>query len=413
LLNLLPSIDIIIIKDKIGVEDSANKMAFHLMENEINSALIVIGTNDKYNLGLNFKTISDWEKIVHSVGKILGFTEEQLNLKNNPEFVSIDPQYLKSLEATSCDIYIRIKKGPTSFQYIKRFLAIDRIDQSDYERYIKEGLKHFYIKKEDREQFTIYLSNHLISKLEGIEQVGDLAEKIEIISDSYGVAINHINEIGLTRSTIQLTDSIVSTMGKTFEYHPQISSHLQNVLISKGSKLFQYYHMISIIASESLKVLGNTNLNYLQSLTYAAFFHDLALTEFPDLTKISNSEELEFLKNEQMDQYELVNLHAKVSADLIKNQQGFGEFTAQIVREHHGSITGIGFPYPPDKSLHPLSRLFIIVEEFVRHLFRYQEAGGAPKPVIEILKEKYPEEEFKVSLSALNKLLIKNKKETN
>jgi response regulator RpfG family c-di-GMP phosphodiesterase len=407
LLAILPSIDLIITNVKVEGEDTANMINAYLIENQLDISLVVLG-GDVKNPTDNTVSIpdpKDWEEVIQITAKILGINDEILAKRSVPDYISIPVNYFLNLDSINCDVFIRIKKSATEFQFVKRIHNGDSISKELIQRYQNQGLEAFFIPKEHHRNFAIYLSNRLVEKIESphVEE----NQKIQIMGESYDIAIKEIVTLGFNSETVQLTDTIIENMIKNFQKSPEVSGLLHKVINSKTGTLYQKSHMTSVVACEMIKNLKYNDTNAFDKIAFAAFFHDILLAEREDLAKINSFEELEKARLNEED-WDLVFNHASEASQLIKNHPEAPLGADEIIRHHHGAFNGKGFSNGIEK-LPDLSKIFIIAHHFVLELIRFKENGGQPRPVTEELFRRYPSPDAAIIIKALEKTLKKKK----
>lgn len=404
LLTILPNIDLIIAKNQVGGEKTADVLQQYIEDNKLDATLIVLGSVAKP--GPNTVCVEnprEWEKVVHYAAKVLGLNEAEILKKVTPEYVPVPVKYFLNLEVSCCDVFIRIRKTPTEFQFIKRIHSGDNCTKESIIRYQQQGLENFYIPKEDQKRFSIYLSNKLVERMDAPNT--DMAEKILLMGESYEVALKEIQKLGFTSETIQLTDSIVSNMIKNFTQGDEMAALLHRVINSRTGMLFQRSHMTSVVASECLKNLKITSPESYEKIAFASFFHDILFLDKENLSKINNQEELD-LSNESDEDKKLVFAHAYETAELVKRHPEIQDGVDEIIRHHHGSATGYGFSHQID-SLPELSQIFIIAHQFVLELFLFKERGGKPTPIVDELYKRYPGAQATLIIKAIERTLKK------
>jgi response regulator RpfG family c-di-GMP phosphodiesterase len=407
LLAILPSIDLIICNMKIDEEDSANIINEYLKQNQLEISLITLGGNAKNPTEhtISIANNKDWEKVVHTCAKVLGITEDILAKKAVPDYASIPVRYFLNIDTTNCDVFIRIKKSPTEYQYVKRIHSGESFSKESIVRYCEQGLEDFYVPKEHHKDFTIFLSNRLVEKIDSPKF--DEAQKILLMGESYEIATKEIITLGFNSETIQLTDTIIENMIKNFEKSPKMSGLLHKVINSKTGPLYQRSHMISVVACEIIKNLKLGDPTASERVAFAAFFHDIILNDREDLAKINSFEELEKAQLSEQD-WDLVFNHANEASLLIKNHPEAPLDADEIIRHHHGALNGKGFSSAIDE-LPDLSKIFIIAHHFVLELIKYKECGGGPRPVTEELFRRYPGPGIAIIIKALERTLKKKK----
>jgi len=407
LLAILPSIDLIISKARVANEDTANDINYYLTENKMEIPFVVLGgqLKTKNEHAITIASDKDWEKVISVSAKVLGINEDILAKKAVPDYVPVPVRYFLNIEVVNCDVFIRIKKTATEYQFVKRIHNGDTFSKDSIKHYLDQGLEHFYIAKEFYKSFAILLSNRLVEKIDSPTM--DITSKIQLMGESYDIAIREITTLGFNSETVQLTDTIIQNMIKNFEHNPEMSGLLHKVINSKTGLLYQKSHMISVVASEVVKNLKIEDADSHDKLAFAAFFHDITLSENDDLTKINSFEELEKAQLTES-AWDMVFNHAHDAALLIKNHPDAPTGADDIIRHHHGAFNGKGFSNNIEK-LPNLSKIFVIAHSFVQELFKFKEIGGEPKPITDELYKRYPAPEVAVIIRALEKTLKKKK----
>lgn len=410
LMNILPAIDLVITRDKIGEEETARNIAKFIQEKSADTGLLVLGEvpEGATDMAVGITNPKEWEKVVQSAARILGINPELLSRKVIPDYVPIPVKYFLNLDTSCCDVFIRIKKGPDEFQFVKRIHDGDTFSKAVINRYVDQGLKLFYIPRDMQKNFANFLSDRLVTRLEESLD-GSIEEQLEILGNSYNVATKEILKMGFTSATVQLTESIVESMIKTFEKNPQMSPLLRKVINSKNGYMYQHCHMTSIVSSEILNNLGITDKETHEKMGYASFFHDISMTEKEELAKITSFEELEKAELSEED-WDMVFNHALEASVLINKHPEAPKEVDLIIKQHHGALNGKGFSVTNATKLSGLSKIFFISCEFVKELLAFKEKGGRPTPIIDELYKKYPDKEMVKVIRALEKTLKRKQK---
>ena len=408
LLSILPDIDLIITANKIGDEFTSKIISDYITTNRLETGLIVLGSDQliKNDFTINIANPNEWEKIIHGSAKILGINENVLAQKVIPDYIAVPVRYFLNLDNSNCDVFIRIKKTPTEYQFVKRIHNGDTFSKESIKRYLEQGLENFHISKDYYKDFTIYLSNKLVEKMESQDM--DQTQKIQIMGESYEIAIKEIMRLGFNSETIQLTEAIIQNMVKNFEKSPEMSNLLHKVINSQTGLLFQRCHMTSIVAFEMVKNLKIKDPKAHEKMAYASFFHDIMLTENEILSKINSFDEFE-KANLSEEQWDMVFNHAMEASILIRKHPEAPTGVDEIIKHHHGASNGKGFSNSIEK-LPELSKIFIIAHHFVLELLHFKEIGGKPKPVTEELFKRYPSPEVANIIKSLEFTLKKKVK---
>ncbi|CBW26550.1 hypothetical protein BMS_1718 [Halobacteriovorax marinus SJ] len=405
LINILPNVDLIITQNEVGDEKTAQVLFEYLKENDSEISMIV---NGAFNHVDEEKLIvipeeKDWEKIIATAAQVLGVSVESLEKRVLPEFIPIEIRYFLPLDSSCCDVFIRIKKSATEYQFIKRIHAGDNYSRSLVDKYIEQGLNFFYIPKEFQNNFTNYVSDHLCQKLDE-DNFKNIDQKIEVIAQSYDIALKEIKNLGFNSATIQLTDSIVKSMISASKNSPEVNNVLHKVINSKSGYLYQHGHMTSIVANEIAKNLGIDQELITLRLAYASFFKDITFVDNEDLAKIASFETLEKANLNEED-WDLVFNHALDGALLIRKHPEAPIDVDTIIKNHHGTTNGKGFSTGTIDKLPLESKIFIVACEFVRELLDFKEKGGKPHPIVDELYKTYSSKDMVRVIKALESTL--------
>jgi len=408
LLSILPNVDLIITTVKVEDEPTSEILSHYILSNKLETGLIVLGTDQKSknDFTINIVNPKDWEQVIHASAKVLGINENVLAKKAVPDYIAVPVRYFLNLDNVNCDVFIRIKKSPTEYQFVKRIHNGDTFSKESIKRYLEQGLENFHVAKESYKNFTIFLSNRLVDKIDSPNM--DVTQKIQVMGESYDIAIREISKLGFNSETIQLAEAIIQNMVKNFEKSPEMSNLLHKVINSQTGLLFQRCHMTSVVASEMVKNLKYNEPGAYDKIAYASFFHDIMLADREELTKINSFEELEKANLNEED-WDIVFNHAMEASILMRRHPEAPNGADEIIKHHHGASNGKGFSNAIDK-LPDLSKIFIVAHHFVLELVRFKETGGEPKPVTEELYKRYPSPEMAVIIKALEHTLKKKAK---
>jgi hypothetical protein len=132
--------------------------------------------------------------------------------------------------------------------------------------------------------------------------------------------------------------------------------------------------------SGAFHMLGKNNYMDLakdvEKLMGVALFHDVRLKE--DQALIFSLSELKQAKLTDI-QEETVLDHARDAAEILQGEKEFPMDMGKIIREHHGDISGLGFPEPPKDTIGHLSKVFLATERFLKELYETKDAPSLTK----------------------------------
>lgn len=397
LMRILPTISLIITKNKVAAEDSAVKLYGFLQDSHMDVPMIVIGTcpplQDKVSI---MEEPVSWEKLVQQSAKLLGVTPEDLAQRVTPEFVAVGLSYFYDITQVPCDVYIRIRKAPGEFQFVKRIHSKDHFDASVIKKYEDQGLQEFYISHDYRQYFTTFVTNSLVKKLER-EDLG-LEERILTTAHSFDVVTDQVQQAGIDTAIVELADASIKSMISSVKNSPQLTQLLKFLFSSKVSFAYQRCHLIAVMCQYILSKQSWYQPKHLEVLSFVSFFSDITLKSTRQISVNGQQDLLSFdLTDEDR---AAVMTHAKDAAALLKDHPGANEYIRTVLLQHHGKLDGVGFEESPGEELHPLSKVFIIADAFVKTLLR----PDMPKTKVEILPllyAKYQQPSYQKIIKAL------------
>lgn len=408
LMNILPGVSLVICRSKIDDEDSAKILYDFVKSSSDEIGLIILGETKHSisDLAVVQSDPNNFEETIKTASKILGVTEDSLQKKILPDYIPVPVKYFYPLHTTPCDVFIRIKKGPDEYQFVKRIHGGDTISKTMILKYTEQGLKDFYIPKDMQTNFTNSVSDQLVSRIE--KGFDSLDEEIDYMGQTVEIALSEIKNMGFTSATIQLTESIIDNIIKSSKKSPEMSGLLRKIVNSKTSYLYRHCHMTSIVANEMLKALSVNDEKLFQSMAYASLFKDISLVDNDKLAKISTFDELEG-SNLNEEDWDLVFNHALEASIMVRKQGEVPLGVDDIIKTHHGSQNGKGFSTVNVNKFTTQQQVFVISCEFVRELLRYKEEGGEPSPIVGELYKKYPEPKTANVIKTLESVLRKSK----
>lgn len=127
--------------------------------------------------------------------------------------------------------------------------------------------------------------------------------------------------------------------------------------------------LINISTGICIQLEWNTDKT-LEKFVYAAYLHDMALAERPDLARINSNEELEDLKTTLSEyDYKLVLEHPNIADRSLEDISEIPPDVAMIIKQHHELPKGTGFPAKvPFQKISPLSTVFIVAHDLTDHI---------------------------------------------
>lgn len=406
LLQILPNIDLIICREEIGREKSASLIAQFLIKEQSTIPLLVIGNiSSDYKQLFSISADQSWKNVVTTAGRILGVDVAFADNKFIGSYVPVGIHYFLNLAMTdlNCDIYLRLKKSETEFQYIKRLYAGDQFSKEDIEKYQEGGLKEFYITKAHFAEFVNLVTSKLSYKLGRFALEGE--ERLRVTSDAYEVTRDRIHSLGIDDYTVEIVEESIKSMESSLNENNALGNFLKMLRSNKLSYAYAHSFLISLVLHKIVNHFDWESAQIKEKLTYIAYFHDMSLQDI-EWMKINSEAELEN-KTLTKEEKRLILNHASESANLVERFPKIPNGVGTILREHHGSKAGVGFPEVLSISIAPISMMFIVVEHFVDEFLK---VPGTPQPedfksIFNKLSKRYNKITYEQTLLALENMI--------
>jgi HD-GYP domain-containing protein (c-di-GMP phosphodiesterase class II) len=355
---------------------------------------------------VEMKLEDSWKNIVLQAGKTLGVDVNFTGNKIQSEYIPVSINYFNIIPAFTLesDIYIRVKKSGSASHFVKRFHSGEKFLQEEIERYKEMGLTEFYITKEQFSHFVNYVTEKLI---------GEMAEsKVERQAKAYEITIDRIHSLGIDELTVELVEESIIAMEKTVKGNDALADFIKKLKSEKLSFAFAHSYFCCLILHKIVDQFQWDSVKMKERLTYVSYFHDISL-EVSNLMEINSESDFEDTKLTEP-QKKLVLNHALESANIVDRFPKIPMGIGTILKEHHGSKSGIGFPETLSISIAPLSMMFIVVEHFVIEFLKLEDPVNEDLiGIITKLSERYNKVTYLQTLKAIESMIQKQNRKAS
>ncbi len=397
LLRILPQVGLVITEAKVGSEETALKI-FHFIKNEgLATNLIVMGEcNSISNEVLCLQEPVSWEILIKQAAQHLGVTLQDAINKVKPDFLPVGIHYFYDISRTPCDVYIRIKKSPNEYQFVKRIHSKDVFDKAAIQKYEDQGLKEFYIPKDYVQYFTTFVTNNLVQKLEREDLT--LEDRILTTANAHEIVRETIQSIGFDDASVELSDASINSMVKSVKDSPQIGELLKFLFSNKVSYAYQHCHLLALMCHYVLSKQSWYRPEHLETLSFVSFFSDVTLKSNIQM-QISSMKDLAESNLTDEEKRQVMN-HAKDAVALLANHPDANDYIKTVLLQSHGKLDGVGLVDNPGEELHPLSKVFIIADAFVKILLN-PAMPSSKKDILPILAARFLNPSYQKIIKAL------------
>jgi len=205
--------------------------------------------------------------------------------------------------------------------------------------------------------------------------------------------------------TIELVDESLKSIAKSIEKADALMQFIKKLKNKNSTFSFLHTYFCALLAEKLSRFFEWNTPQARDKLMYLAFFHDFSLAN-SELSQINSASELETSELTNAEREKVLN-HANLSADLLSHFREIPFGLSQLVKEHHGSKTGIGFPENLSISISPMAMMFVVIEDFANSFIKNNISTTEDlETILEELEAKYNKLTYAQTLSALKSILL-------
>jgi response regulator RpfG family c-di-GMP phosphodiesterase len=390
--------DVVICRTKFLGENMAKLVLDYLKDNSIATHTIALGSsNDDFSqypctrLANGIKL----QDIVRACADALNVTALMMAKLKVDDYFPIPINYFTHIQDSIVDVFE--KYGEHYNVMIPQFTAFNI---AEIEKAKLNGQTQWYVKKENRLKMVNYITSSLISNidfhtLEEDDQMGaqEVAQKLVSIK---------LRDFGVTEDTIRLGKMAIRSMAKSTIKTKKIGDMMKKLISNKASYLFKHIQLATFFGFNILQNIDWGNKEQMEKLAFTAFFHDICI-ETDKQAMIHTNGELK-AASFSAEENELVNKHAQCAAGLVNQMSNAPMGVDQIIRQHHGTLNGIGYSDNYSANISPLALVFMLSEETGKILLTVPEGSDPKDFLIKTLREKFKTQRFKKYIDIIEKL---------
>jgi len=397
ILNKHPEINLIITKAKIKTEKTLDALTDYLKESQRDCNIIIIGdslySKEKYT---HIPSGLDAKVLVQAAARALNVTAKEMAQKVVPDFFPIPATLFLSLEESNCQVYI--EQGE---KYIEVFSAHTPFEPSTLTGLINKNTELLYVKKDDRLKFTSFYNEEIACQIELVKlNTNEVFNALELSQESLQ---KKIAKLGINQKTIALAQRNLVGMSQAAKKAPSIMHLLKKLLENKSGYQFKHSQILMFVSTHLMDNLDWGTDEQRVKLQFISFFHDIALED--DIQAMIHSESDLKKADVTLEEKEHVKKHAQLAATIVSQYPNAPIGVEQIIKQHHGSINGIGFSEHYSQNISPMAIVFVLAEDFVDALIQSGEKFDV-KTQIHKMKEKYSTQRFRKILEVLESITI-------
>ncbi len=323
---------------------------------------IIVGESNNQNENVHF--LPEYLNIQQLLGlsaKIMNITAQMMASLNVPDYYPIDIEFIYYLKKAPTSLYLYVE--PDYVMFATKDSLVEEVAQELKE----EGVEKFYIKANERLEIVGLITRSLMDELSKTTYLNPVF-KTEIITNGFDHFMNNYVSKEASQSIVKLASDCSKMMNEVVNESPDLQSLFLMFKNNKDNFLYIHTMLSSYVASHILRNLPWGNESHVDKIIYVLFFHDIYLA--PIYNKYPHLQNEELLKNSMeltRQEKHTLNNHARFAAELVAGLKKTPIGCDQLIRQHHGVNTGIGFAIELKEDLSPLAKVIIISENFVEY----------------------------------------------
>lgn len=397
LLELIPSIPLVIARAEHFEDKTAQKIFKYLKSTGSKTELIVLGVDvELLGTTICLEQPINWHHLLQEASNILNNEA----ISDNEDFYPVSIHHFMGIGSSPCDIFIRIKKGEERFQFVKLLNAHEEIDQDRLARYAEQSLKELYVTLENVQYFMTFVANALMCKM---EKDLTIDERILTTAQSYNFIRTILGESTFEKAHIDLSETSIQSMKDSVLASPQISRLIRFLFSNKVSNHYKHAHLRALMCHYVLSKQSWYRSEHLHVLSFTSFYMGMTFQNEAQLchynkTELANSALTESEKMEVLEQ-------PRILLETLENHPGITEYIHAIIQQSQGSETGIGLADDPSEALHPLSKVYIVADNFVKILLN-PDLPSTKKDILPLLSERLKNPSYQKIIQSLEQKFI-------
>lgn len=377
----LPNINeflIVVSLAKFDSEDMAAEFKELLKDQKISIPILLIGDGSENTDQINFvPEFLNIQNILSAAAKQLKITAQMMASYKVPEYYPIDIEFIYYLKKAPTALYIEINSEYVMFA--NKGTTIDEVVQGLKE----EGIEKFYIKSHERLEIVAKITETLKEELAKNSHL-NIQYKSEIVASGFDYFINNYVSPEASSSISVLATDCSKMMSEVVAESPDLQSLFSMFRNNKNNFLYIHSMLGSYVASHIIRNVPWGNESHVDKITYVFFFHDLYLApiyaKYPHL--MTEEDLMNSMELTRQEKHTLMN-HARYAAELVAGLKKSPIGSDQLIRQHHGVSSGIGFAEEFKDDVSPLAKISIISEAFVEMFIKKKSEN--PHGAIDIL----------------------------
>ena len=397
--NEASSIQLIIVRIGIEKEESAKILVKYVQNNGLKIPVIEIGPGEEVpGCVARVPNSLEIKILIQSAAKALNITAKDMSTKVVPDFFPIPTSYFKILKHASSPIYTQNLLDKSKYDLLYKKNSV--IEEADINKLLNNDIASLYENKLERLELVNVITSEFMSQLDRKDLSQD--EEISATDKSIELLSKKLLAIGVNEETIKLAHKSMDTIRRNVKSQPKLSKLIERMLSNKTSYLFKHTQILTFIGLHITKNMDWGNAEQENKMSFIAFFHDIVL-ENDQQAQIKSTLELKKVLMEPTAKI-LVEKHAQLAAEFVAKFPHAPMGSDQIIRQHHGTLNGVGFSEHYGANVSPVAVVFIVAEEFTRIILKRESGPFDRMEMLRELKEQFPTSRFQKVIDTLQSI---------
>ncbi len=362
-LSLFQSIDCLLIDLPMDTNKCSSVLELVSCSRNRIKKIFLYGDENKFESHFHFYYRSEISELFGEIKKLINPVNDKLE-----GWTSVPLRTLIHFESLPFDLYIKLSDQ----KYIKRIPAYESVGTDLIKALETKGIISLFCERKFKRDFSMMLINNMINKVDKTYSSINLAMLAQ--SEVMGTTKEIIQKLGITGRVIEVCEASVDKMvSDVMKGHDELSEYLKDLQGNKDLNFhFKLISLTNYIATQlilDMKLKDGTE--QIKKLVFASYFCDMTLKN-PAFLYHRKAEDSGALNLHEQNE---VNFHALKASELVA-MKDIPKEVAIIIRQHHGSFSGIGFPQEKSNQLLPLSKILIVSQDLAFAILSNSEASA-------------------------------------
>lgn len=299
--------------------------------------------------------------------------------KTQEGYISIPIDSLVHFKILPFDLYVKLGDQ----KYIKCVHSNEDIDEEMLTKMRKKGLSELHFERKFNRDFSMMLLNNMINKVEG--DYSNQEDQLKATNEVFLTTKEIVQSVGLPPRVIQVCESVMERITADVTTNKDKFSTYLTDMKTKSDLHFQFrfIELTSFIATQMIEAAGGaTKDDDIKTVVFCSFFCDISLKDASHLEFRSE----ESIKDVRHEDQKLILEHALRSSEIVAKYKNAPLMSEAIVKQHHGSVTGKGFPAFVANEMLPLAKCLMVAQEISYSILKSPE--GSSKDQIKNVRNK-------------------------